>query len=175
MGNLHLTGAFLFGTVWCFATHIFPGKRALVSYLLPGFGALDRWIRAKDYCCHEPGDGDGQKYRCLLAMGSSQCCQWFLEAIAPTDATAKAEYLSTLAGNPPAPASPTRRAKHATCGEEYKSSSNRARYCSPECRDAARRRQYRSSKRRKSSGGGIVDEMRVTTTVPQLDTVQTQC
>ncbi|MBU2603770.1 MAG: hypothetical protein KKA32_16690, partial [Actinobacteria bacterium] len=46
-GRLHLTGAFLSGTLWCVATHILPGKRALVSYLLPDCCGLDRWIRAK--------------------------------------------------------------------------------------------------------------------------------
>ena len=45
VGRLHLTGAFLFGITVCFATHIFPGKRALVCYLLPDFCARDRWIR----------------------------------------------------------------------------------------------------------------------------------
>lgn len=47
MGRLHLTGAFLSGVLCCVATHILPGKRALVSYLLPDSGGLDRWIGAK--------------------------------------------------------------------------------------------------------------------------------
>jgi len=41
---LHLTGAFLSGTMWRLATHILPGKKALVSYLLPDLSGLDRWI-----------------------------------------------------------------------------------------------------------------------------------
>jgi hypothetical protein len=129
----------------------------------------------KDYCCEEYEVSDGRSLRCLLVTGSKIPCSRFIEAIAPTDAEAQAEYLSALGGVAvSAPKKIERRATCMTCGEEYPTSSSRSGYCSARCRDAARRRQYRESKKRTRD---MKSDERINLQrpqIPQFDTPETR-
>lgn len=124
----------------------------------------------KDYCCHEYDES----CRCLVMTGSKRPCDWFLDAVAPQDAEAQAEYLSPLDGNEAIAPTKERRAMCKRCGREFKTSSNRSEYCSDGCREAARKGQYRDSKRRTRDKNTIKMTSPQSDRNPQLDASQTR-
>ena len=130
--------------------------------------------RIKDYCCREPQPADQEKYRCLLATGSNESCKWFIEAVGPQDGEALAEYLSVLGGNACPAKKQERRATCQTCGQPFKTTSNRAQYCSKRCRETARKSQYRDSKKCSRTKNSAGDEVLLLAQIPQLEGTKTR-
>jgi len=136
---------------------------------------------AKAECCNYFRTGPyGTKDHCLLyghcrvVSGDTKPCSWFIEAVAPQDAEAQAEYLSALSGNTPTVPAAERRAVCKTCGQIFKTTSNRAQYCSEPCRKVARKEQYKASKRRKRLKTTAAVDASITGPVPPLDTAETR-
>lgn len=113
-------------------------------------------------------------FPCRVFAGSAKPCRWFIEAVAPQDAEAQAEYLSALSGNTPTVPAAERRAVCKTCGQVFKTTSNRAQYCSEPCRKVARKEQYKASKRRKRLKTTAAVDASITGPVPPLDTAETR-
>jgi len=101
----------------------------------------------RHFCVHRDG-------ACKLTGDAPTRCRYLEEAVLPADCegSARAEYQIAVEHTVPPPvARYAKRGRCAYCNSPFTARHNREMYCSPECREAARRSQVKKAVRRHRS------------------------
>ena len=123
---------------------------------------LKQIIRAECACYFRRGpygvyDWCEKRDRVCIAFNDPGPCRYFQSYVLPAHPDAQAEYADMIGQKLPDEAVVTRRAVCGVCGEEFRTTSNRQRYCSAKCADEGRklRGKERSKLHRKRSAAEV--------------------